>query len=148
MQTVAIVSKPHKEELARILPELVAWLRNHDYDPLLDREGGVFCQDAPIVDRAELPKHEPTLVIVLGGDGTLLAAARAFAKTGIPILSVNLGSLGFLTSISVGDLFENSRFFGEGLIANLDVHTEISSHIKRWIDVDELQTTLRLDFIA
>jgi NAD+ kinase len=105
MQTVAIVSKPHKEELARILPELVAWLRNHDYDPLLDREGGVFCQDAPIVDRAELPLHKPSLVVVLGGDGTLLAAARIFATTGTPILGVNLGFLGFLTEIRLADLY-------------------------------------------
>jgi NAD+ kinase len=105
MQTVAIVSKPNKEELARILPELVAWLRNHDYDPILDREGGAFCQDAPIVDRAELPLHEPSLVVVLGGDGTLLAVARIFATTGTPILGVNLGYLGFLTEIRLADLY-------------------------------------------
>jgi NAD+ kinase len=105
MQTVAIVSKPNKEELARILPELVAWLRNHDYEPILDREGGAFCQDAPIVDRAELPQHEPSLVVVLGGDGTLLAVARIFATTGTPILGVNLGYLGFLTEIRLADLY-------------------------------------------
>jgi NAD+ kinase len=47
----------------------------------------------------------PELVIVLGGDGTLLAAARAFAKTEVPILSINLGSLGFLTEVRLSDLF-------------------------------------------
>ena len=56
MIRVAIVSKPHKEELGRILPELVAWLRKHGYEPLLDREGGEFCPDAPAVDRARLPR--------------------------------------------------------------------------------------------
>jgi NAD+ kinase len=105
MNPVAIVSKPHKEELARILPQLVAWLKDHGYDPLLDREGGKYCSDAPAVDREELPKRAPKLVIVLGGDGTLLAVARIFASTGTPILGVNLGYLGFLTEIRLSDLY-------------------------------------------
>lgn len=105
MKRVAIVSKPHKEELARILPDLIAWLNEHDYEPLLDREGGAFCPGANAVDRAELPQHEPKLVIVLGGDGTLLATARIFASTGTPVLGVNLGNLGFLTEIRLADLY-------------------------------------------
>ncbi len=105
MNRVAIVSKPHKEELGRILPPLVEWLNGHGYDPILDREGGVYCKTATVADRDELPRYEPKLVIVLGGDGTLLAAARIFATTGIPILGVNLGFLGFLTEIRLGDLY-------------------------------------------
>ena len=49
--------------------------------------------------------QKPNLVIVLGGDGTLLSAARAFARTEIPILSVNLGSLGFLTEIPLAEMY-------------------------------------------
>ena len=105
MQRVAVVSKPHKEELARILPELVAWLTEHGYEPLLDREGGAFCPLAKAVERSELPRHHPKLVIVLGGDGTMLAVARIFASTGTPILGVNLGNLGFLTEIRLSDLY-------------------------------------------
>ena len=84
MTHVAIVCKPQKEELARILPELIAWLRQHGYEPLVDREGGEFCRDAPVIDRAEMPRCSPVLVIVLGGDGTLLSVARIFAATGTP----------------------------------------------------------------
>ena len=57
------------------------------------------------IERVDLPRHKPNLVIVLGGDGTLLAAARAFAHTTTPILSVNLGALGFLTEIPLSELY-------------------------------------------
>jgi len=105
MARVAIVSKPHKEELSRILPELVEWLRAHDMEPLLDREGARHTDAARAADRADMVAWKPDLVIVLGGDGTLLAAARVFAASGTPILSVNLGYLGFLTEIKLGDLY-------------------------------------------
>jgi NAD+ kinase len=105
MVRVAIVSKPHKKELARLLPELIEWLRQHGYEPLLDLEGGQYTTAAPAMDRAQMPSWAPGLVIVLGGDGTLLSVARAFATTGTPILSVNLGSLGFLTEVRLADLY-------------------------------------------
>jgi len=105
MTCVAIVSKPRKPELAQLLPNLIQWLRKNDYDPMLDREGACYTDLAPAVDRSDLPAHEPSLVIVLGGDGTLLSVARIFAATGTPILSVNLGSLGFLTEVRLGDLY-------------------------------------------
>ena len=105
MTRVAIVAKPNREELKQLLPELIAWLRQHGYEPVLDREGGSYTAAAPAVDRAELALHAPQLVIVLGGDGTLLAAARIFATVDTPILSVNLGFLGFLTEVRLGDLY-------------------------------------------
>ena len=105
MVRVAIVCKPRKEELVLLLPELIAWLRQHGYEPLLDCEGGEYTAEAPSVDRAAMPEQAPELVIVLGGDGTLLSVARIFAATGTPILGVNLGSLGFLTEVRLADLY-------------------------------------------
>src|SRR6185503_12293334 len=98
-------SKPRKPELAQFLPDLIDWLRKHDFDPLLDCEGAGYTDAAPAVERADMPTHKPALVVVLGGDGTLLSVARIFAATGTPILSVNLGSLGFLTEVRLGDLY-------------------------------------------
>jgi len=72
---------------------------------LLDTVGGEYTSDAPAVDRAELPGHKPELVIVLGGDGTLLSVGRIFAATGTPLLSVNLGTLGFLTEVRLSQLY-------------------------------------------
>lgn len=105
MTSVAIVCKPHKEELSKLLPDLIAWLRQHDFEPLLDREGGQYTSAAPAVDRADMAAARPNLVIVFGGDGTLLAAARVFASTGTPILGVNLGYLGFLTEVRLAELY-------------------------------------------
>lgn len=114
MNRVAIVAKPHREELKQLLPELIAWLRQHGYEPVLDCEGGSYTVAAPAVDRAEMPLQAPQLVIVLGGDGTLLAAARIFATVGTPILSVNLGFLGFLTEVRLADLYATLENWSAG----------------------------------
>lgn len=105
MPRVAVISKPQKEELRQTLPQLVLWLKAHGYEPLLDPVSATYVTDARICPRPEMPARHPELVIVLGGDGTLLAAARVFARTGVPILSVNLGALGFLTEIRLADLY-------------------------------------------
>jgi NAD+ kinase len=105
MRTIAIFSKPQKEELSTLLPELILWLRAHGFNPVLDPVSGNYTQDAPVVPRQELAATNPELAIVLGGDGTLLAASRVFAKSKVPILSVNLGSLGFLTEVRLADLY-------------------------------------------
>ncbi len=101
----AIISKPQKPELEAILRDLMAWLEAHGYEYVLDPESAAYIEGAVGVPRPELPQSQPNVVIVLGGDGTLLAAARVFAKTTTPILSVNLGSLGFLTEIPLADLY-------------------------------------------
>jgi NAD+ kinase len=105
MVRVAIVCKSEKQELVRLLPELIAWLLQHGYEPLLDLEGGQYTAEAPAVDRTAMPAQAPALVIVLGGDGTLLSVASIFASTGTSILGVNLGFLGFLTEVRLADLY-------------------------------------------
>ncbi len=105
MLLAAIISKPQKPELSTIVPELLQWLADHDYAAVLDPDSAGYVNGGSGVARVDLPQHQPNLVIVLGGDGTLLAASRAFARTMTPILSVNLGALGFLTEIPLSDLY-------------------------------------------
>lgn len=129
MRPVAIISKPQRPDLATLLPELVIWLRGHGFNPILDPVSGSYTGSADVVPRHEMPQRKPELVIVLGGDGTLLAAARAFAKTDIPIMSVNLGSLGFLTEVRLSDLFTTLEGWCEGCCAT-DVRSMM--HAELW----------------
>ncbi len=104
-KSVAIVSKPSKAELAGILPHVLEWLDQHEYSVIVDRETASYVGGRQVVDRESISYHRLDYVIVLGGDGTLLSAARVVAKAGIPILGVNLGSLGFLTEVPVAELY-------------------------------------------
>jgi NAD+ kinase len=105
MKSAAIISKPWKEELGGILPELLSWFRQHGYQLYLDEETARYTNGEPVVTREEIGKKHPDFALVLGGDGTLLSAARAVAHEGVPILGVNLGSLGFLTEVPLNELY-------------------------------------------
>ncbi len=105
MDSVAIISKPYRAGVERIAAQLVDWLRAHQYHVIVDCETARYAPGDEEVERDDLAGKAPTLVVVLGGDGTMLAAARAVARAGIPILGVNLGSLGFLTEVPLPDLY-------------------------------------------
>ena len=129
MFRAAIISKPQKPEVATLLPELISWLRDHDYESLLDTDSAAYLNQQGI-NRTELPSHHPGLVIVLGGDGTLLHAARVFAPTNTAILSVNLGSLGFLTEIPLSDLYLTLENWCNG-VADIDLRTMMHAALIR-----------------
>jgi NAD+ kinase len=105
MKSAAIISKPSKQELSTILPELLNWFRQHGYRIYMDEETARYTNGEQVVTRDEIGKKRPDFALVLGGDGTLLSAARSVAHEGVPILAVNLGSLGFLTEIPLNELY-------------------------------------------
>ena len=106
MPLAAIISKPQKPELEDILADLLTWLTGHGFRFVLDPNTASYLHRADeAVERPEMPEHSPDIVITLGGDGTLLSAARAFAHTEVPLLGVNLGSLGFLTEVPLSELY-------------------------------------------
>jgi NAD+ kinase len=130
MLQAAIISKPQKPELAGILRDLIAWLEARNYHYLLDPDSAAYVSGVNPIPRIDLPKHKPNLVIVLGGDGTLLAAARAFARTTTPILSVNLGSLGFLTEIPLSELYTTLEAWCDNC-AEIEVRSMMRAEIIR-----------------
>lgn len=113
-KSAAIISKPGKPELARVVPELLAWFRKHNYQVIADPETAPFAPGVEILPRGEMASRPLNFVVVLGGDGTLLSAARAVAKAGIPVLGVNLGSLGFLTEVPLEELYPTLQGIDEG----------------------------------
>ena len=107
MKSAAIISKPGKPELEHLVPEVLRWFRERGYGHVwLDGETAAWVPGLEPIEREEMPKKKPDFVLVLGGDGTLLAAARAVAPANIPILGVNLGSLGFLTEVPLDELWD------------------------------------------
>ncbi len=104
-KAAGIISKPNKNELAPIVQQLVAWLRENKYQVVVDPSTAPHVSGVEVIEREQMAARPLNFVVVLGGDGTLLAAARAVAKADIPILGVNLGTLGFLTEVPREELF-------------------------------------------
>jgi NAD+ kinase len=105
IKRVGIISKPKKTEIREIVPPLIAWLRERDIEVFTDKESGsILERQERSLSRNEMAS-QVDLLVVLGGDGTLLATARALNRKPVPILAVNMGGLGFLTVITREDLY-------------------------------------------
>jgi NAD+ kinase len=105
VQTVGIISRPRRMDIASVAPGLLAWLQTRGVNVFCDSEtADCLPSTCNVKAREEIPALSD-LLIVLGGDGTLLAAARLLSQRNVPILPVNLGGLGFLTSVTLDDLY-------------------------------------------
>ena len=106
IQTIGIFSRPRRADLTGIVAPLVDWIAKKGVRALYDTQTAEALSDGSEsgIERHQLAS-EADLLLVLGGDGTLLAAAREAAPHGIPILPINLGSLGFLTSFTLEELY-------------------------------------------
>jgi len=104
-KSIGIISRPRRSNLAEVVPHLLQWLVERGVTPVLDPETAGSLKGDGIGKTRHQVAEEADLLLVLGGDGTLLAAAREAALRGVPILPINLGSLGFLTSFTVEDLY-------------------------------------------
>jgi len=103
IRTVGIISKPGSDAARELVPKVIEWLRARGISARLDDQSGEYAGAAGL-PRDSVPEGSD-LVVVLGGDGTLLSAARAIGRREIPLFPVNLGGLGFLTAITVDELF-------------------------------------------
>jgi NAD+ kinase len=127
IQTIGIALKTDQPRLGSVVRDIAKWLQERGVELLIGPDaskvsglsGMPLCELADKVD----------LMVVLGGDGTLLAVARAIGERAVPVLGVNLGTLGYLAEISLDELFPTL----EGVLAGrlqiearmrLDVHAE------------------------
>jgi NAD+ kinase len=104
IKTVGIFSKPDVPAASELVPKLIAWLAARGIRTRCDEETAMYAGGGEAYPRPEVPEG-CDLVIVLGGDGTLLSAARAISGREIPLFPVNLGGLGFLTAITIDEVF-------------------------------------------
>lgn len=104
IKVVAVVSKPGIPHASSIVSGLVAWWKERGVETRLDEVSARYLGSNDGLAREQVADGAQ-LLIVLGGDGTLLAAARAVGGREIPILPVNLGGLGFLTAITLDQLY-------------------------------------------
>ena len=105
IRAAGIISKPIESVVSGVVPPLIEWLRARQIDVYVDNETQECIHpNAKCIARDKMAE-QVDLLIVLGGDGTLLSAARALGAYKVPILAVNLGGLGFLTSVTLEELY-------------------------------------------
>lgn len=104
MKKIGIIIKKNKPEGIDLAKDLIGWLAERDIETLFDEEVVPELN----IDKGYTPAQiaeQADFIIVLGGDGTLISVARLVGRKSTPILAVNLGNLGFLTEITVKEIF-------------------------------------------
>jgi NAD+ kinase len=113
IRRAGIVVKPHATGIEKILRSLIRYLKEKGITPVLEDVAARKLLQKDGLSRDELP-GKVDLVIVLGGDGTLLSVAHLAALEHVPVVGVNLGRLGFLTEVPVDELFVSLDAFLAG----------------------------------
>jgi NAD+ kinase len=100
---IGIIAKP-RPEAKPVLEALLKWSETRGIEPILDVDTASIVGTTSAYKKSDVPSAVH-LIVVLGGDGTLLSVARLVEGKDVPILGVNLGSLGFLTEVTIAELF-------------------------------------------
>jgi NAD+ kinase len=165
--TIGIISRPRRSNLEVVVPPLLHWFAARGIRTLYDTETAGALHDSSRGLTREEVAEQSQLLLVLGGDGTLLAAARVAARLGIPILPINMGSLGFLTSFTIEEMYPaleqvlGGRFScSERVMLDVELHRD-AEVIERQAVVNEavinkgalarmidLQLTIDADFVC
>lgn len=125
MKTVALISRPQKDEAGALAKELIAAFPDRQFlvEPHLASAIGVKGATDAELGAAEL-------VVILGGDGTLIHGARILRGRAVPIVGVNLGSLGFMTEIPVTEAVSTLRQVFDGK-AKIDSRMKLTCKLFR-----------------
>jgi len=128
-KSIGILTKPKFPEVKNTLHDVVTWLRTRSIDVVLDTTSAHLLGEQGGSQENQLAGTADVL-LVLGGDGTMLNAARLAGERGIPILGVNMGGLGFLTEVRLENLYPSlERVFANDYV--LDERLMLRTHVHR-----------------
>jgi len=128
-KSIGILTKPKFPEVKATLQAVVTWLRARHIDVILDQTSAMLLGEQGGIQKTQLAGKADVL-LVLGGDGTMLNAARLAGERGIPILGVNMGGLGFLTEVRLEHLYPSlDRVFANEYV--LDERLMLRAHVHR-----------------
>ena len=103
--TIGVVTKPFQPEISKVVRPLLDWFAERGIRGILENETARLIGRPDVGVTSETLGSESELIVVVGGDGTLLAAARMLDGRDVPILAINHGSLGFLTAAPLTELY-------------------------------------------
>lgn len=123
-----VIANIERPDAAETIDFIVEWCRKNNHKVFVcEKTASIMESKAPILPRDQLGEHVD-VIISLGGDGTILASARAVGERDVPILGINLGSLGFLTQLSSDQLedalqrvADNNHQIGTRLVLKTEV---------------------------
>jgi NAD+ kinase len=128
-KSIGILTKPKFPEVKTTLHAVVTWLRARNIVVLLDTTSAGLLSEQGGIQKTQLAEKADVL-LVLGGDGTMLNAARLAGERGIPILGVNMGGLGFLTEVRLEHLYPSlERVFANDYV--IDERLMLKTHVHR-----------------
>ena len=129
IRRIGIIAKPKLATVATVVHQLTDWCTARQIQALLDKDTAALAGQPEGLERNDLVAASD-LIVVLGGDGTLLSVARVLDSHSVPILAVNFGSLGFLTEITLEEMFATL----EGVLAG-----KATSQARMMIDIEVLR---------
>jgi NAD+ kinase len=141
IKSVGVVVKPNHSEAWKTACELSAWLENNGIDLIgrpheqIERFNGGNCE----INTADTEKFqtEADLIVVLGGDGTMISTARLTGDREILVLGINYGSLGYLTEFRIEEMFVALEAILEG---NYEIDRRVMLDAEHWRGDEQLST--------
>jgi NAD+ kinase len=129
MERIGIIAKPHRQEAKEILDKLVPWLKENKKEVYIDIDTASLIGLSSPYPKPKIPSMVD-MIIVLGGDGTLLSVARLINDNDVPIFGVNLGGMGFLTEVTREELYPTLEkiFSGDYIVHE---RLKLTTHIYR-----------------
>jgi NAD+ kinase len=170
MKRIGIITKRGEPKIVKAVGDLMKWLKDKDFKFFIEKETAAALK-LKGYHRKEIPARSD-MIIVFGGDGSVLSAARHVGDRGIPILGINMGGLGFITELGRNEVRQNIKMivseeccFEERIMLLADVYRnkkKITQHnalndvvlnksaLSRMFEVDinidkQYVTTFRLD---